>query len=226
MSKTMSDDDVDTAMRTWARHSITATSPPTFTVAETDHDVPAPRRRRLLLPALAAAVVLLIVAAGLALRQVTDRNASTATDAPHCPTRPPTSHLPTGTDGGLLFTRPVAAMAACSYATLSPRTNRQARLIASVPLDHPLATRLAHQLNTAATTGNDPLNCLHELNFSVLVAQDDHGTAFSPITLTPGCREITATNGTTTRYLPVGDPAVHAVDNLAATILQHPPTHT
>src|SRR5262249_30194320 len=157
--KTMSDDDVDTAMRTWARHSITATSAPTFAVAETDHDVPAPRRRRLLLPALAAAVVLVIVAAGLALRQVTDRNASTATGAPHCPTRPPTIQPPTGTDGGLLFARPVAAMAACSYATLSPGATRQARLIASVPLDHQLATGLAHNLNSAATTGNDPLNC-------------------------------------------------------------------
>jgi hypothetical protein len=124
-------------------------------------------------------VVLLIVAAGLALRQVTDRNASPGTGAPHCPTRPPTIHLPTGTNGGLLFTRPVAAMAACSYATLSPGTSGQARLVASVPLDHQRATGLAHDLNTAATTGNDPLNCLHTLSFSVLVARDDHGTAFA-----------------------------------------------
>jgi hypothetical protein len=65
------------------------------------------------------------------------------------------------------------------------------------------------------------------LSFSVLVARDDHGTAFAPITLTPGCREITATNGTTTRYLNVDDPALLAVDERAATIVQHPrPAHT
>jgi hypothetical protein len=223
----MSDDDVDTAMRTWARQSITATSPPTFAVSEADRDWAAPRRRRLLLPALAAAVVLLIVAAGLVLRQVTDRNAPSATGAAHCPTRPPTIHLPVATGGGLLFARPVAAMAACSYAPLSPGTTGQERLIAFIPLDHQMATGLAHQLNTAPTTGNDPLNCLHELNFSVLVARDDHGTAFPPITLTSGCREITATNGTTTRYLNVDDPALLAVDERAATIVQHPrPGHT
>jgi hypothetical protein len=226
VSKTVSDDDVDTAMRSWARQSINATIAPTFAVAEADRDSPAPRRRRLLLPALAAAVVLLIVAAGLALRHDMDRNASTATGAPHCPTRPPTIHRPAGTDGGLLFARPVAAMAACSYATMSPGTTGQARLIASIPLDHQMATGLAHELNAAPTTGNDPLNCLHALNFSVLVARDDHGTAFQPITLTPGCRQITATNGTTTRYLNVDDPALLAVDKRAATIVQHPPAHT
>jgi hypothetical protein len=146
-------------------------------------------------------VVLLLVAAGLALRQHTGRNASTATGTLQCPTRPPTVHLPAGTDGGILFARPIAAMAACSYLlTMRPRPTRQARLTASVPLDHQLATRLAHDLNTAATTPNDPLLCGTVLSFSVLVARDDHGTAFSPITLTPGCRQITATNGTTTRY--------------------------
>jgi hypothetical protein len=227
VSKTISDDDVDTAMRTWARQSVNATSAPTFAVAKADRDSPTPRHRRLLLPALAAAVVLLLVAAGLVVRQHVDRNASTATGSVQCPTRPPTIHVPAGTDGGLLFARPVAAMAACSYSTMSPRTTRQASLIASVPLDHQLASRLAHQLNTAPTTHNDPLLCLHVLSFSVLVARDDHGTAVPPITLTPGCREITATNGTTTRYLNVDDPAVLAVDKRAATIVQHPrPAHT
>ena len=108
---------------------------------------------------------------------------------------------PLPSDGQPLFARQVVEMIACSYT--GPRLSR----LAAVPLGHRLSVELAQHLNGAATVHNDPLQCLAIPSISVLLARDAHGNPLAPVTLTPGCRQIAATNGTTTRYLDTFDSA-------------------
>ena len=87
-------------------------------------------------------------------------------------------------------------MIACSYA--GPR---RTQLVTAVPLTGPLAAELAQHLNNAPTSDNDPDLCLAALNISVLLARDANGHPLAPVTLIPGCHQIGASNGHTTRYL-------------------------
>jgi hypothetical protein len=224
MSRTVSDEEFETAMQAWAREAIDATTARTFTLQDADHQVGASgqHRRRRALPLLAAAMVLLLVAAGLTIRHIADQNTSPAISAPRCPARlphPGGTHRSPATDHQPLFTRPVAAMTACSY--MSTRQTPGARLVADVPLDHKLATQLAQHLNNAATISDDPLLCLVMTNFSLLLARGDDGAALPPLTLSPGCRQITASNGTTTRYLDTSDAAFQRAISAVGSALRH-----
>lgn len=127
---------------------------------------------------------------------------SPTTSATECPRRAPRISGPLPSDGQPLFARPVAEMIACKYSG-----RQQSRLVAAVPLSRRLATQLAQHLNHAGTSSNDPLQCLVIPNISVLLARDIHGSPLAPITLIPGCRQIAASNGSTTRYLETFDPA-------------------
>jgi hypothetical protein len=93
-------------------------------------------------------------------------------------------------------------MTACNY-TNPPRS----RLVADVPLGGRLAAKLAVHLNHAATTSNDPEQCLVITNISVLLARDTRGRLLAPVTFIPGCDQTAASNGSTTRYLNISDPA-------------------
>lgn len=91
-------------------------------------------------------------------------------------------------------------MIACSYSY-----TRTPRLLAAVPLGHHLSEQLARHFNHAATRNNDPLDCLTVPSFSLLLARDSHGEPLTPVSLIFGCRQISATNGTTTRSLDLTD---------------------
>jgi hypothetical protein len=219
MSRAVSDEELEAAMGAWARESLEAIKARTFTLTEVERrarDLGRNHRRRWL-PALAAAAVLALVTAGLLIAHVGNGTSSPATTYPtRCPQHPPrlngASDRPVA-DGGPLFTSPVASMTACSYVGSSrPRT---------VPLAHLLATQLAQHLNNATSTSNDPLLCLEGLNISVLLARDDRGRALPPVTLTPGCRQITASNRTTTRYLAFNDPALRKAERYVGRALRH-----
>jgi hypothetical protein len=113
-----------------------------------------------------------------------------------------------------LFTSPVAEMTACgSTGTPSSR-------LRGVPLGHQLAVQLAQHLNSAGTTSDDPDLCLAGLNIAVLLAWDDHGRALPPVTLTPGCEQITAFNRSTTRYLALNDPAFQQAERYVGRVLR------
>jgi hypothetical protein len=229
MSRTVSEEEFETAMQAWARESIDATAARTFTVHEADHPLRAPRdrSRRRALPLLAAAMVLVLVAAGLTIRHMSDRKTgqnATAISAPRCPAQLPNpSGTPTGSpaaDSRPLFTRPVVAMTACSYTSTS-RQSPDAPLLADVPLDRELARQLAQHLNSAATISDDPTLCLRIPNFSLLLARDDQGAILPTITLTPGCQQLTASNGTTTRYLDINDAALQQAAKAVDSALRH-----
>lgn len=202
MTRSFSDDEVEAAFTAWARESVAATTAESFSVADAETQTEFPQLRRRMLPALAAAaVVLVLVAVSLAVRYVGHEKAAPTTRATECPRQAPLGVAPLPNDGQPLFTRPVAEMTACSYGP------RQSRLVAAVPLGHRLSAELAQHLNQAATSRNDPLQCLVIPSISVLLARDAQGNSLAPVTFTPGCRQIAATNGSTTRYLDTFDPA-------------------
>lgn len=202
MSRSVSDDEVEAVFTAWARQSLNATPVRPFSLRDTEtQERRAPRGLRLL-PALAAVLVVVVAAVGLTVRYVGHQKAAPTTNSTECPRQAPLGVAPLPSDGQPLFTRPVAEMIACSYT--GPR---QSRLAAVVPLGHRLSAELAQHLNHAATTSNDPLQCLVIPSISVLLARDAEGNPLAPVTLTPGCRQIAATNGTTTRYLDTFDSA-------------------
>lgn len=204
MTRCVSDAEVEAAFTAWARESLAGSTAESFSVTDAETRTEFPQRRRRMVPALAAAAVVLVsVAVSLAIRYVGQEKAAPTTHTTECPRQAPLAVAPLPSDGQPLFTRPVAEMTACSYTGFRAKS----RLVAAVPLGHRLSAKLAQHLNHAATSSNDAEQCLILSPIAVLLARDAHGNPLAPVTLTPGCRHIAATNGSTTRYLDGADPA-------------------
>lgn len=208
MTRTMSDDEFETAINTWARETISATIAPAFAVDEIGRyraSAPSQGVRRHAPAMLASVAVLLAVVVGLAIRRDTNTSHRPASSAPPCPALAPTVNTDPGaspSNRAVFFPRPVVAMTRCSY----PRTTR-GHLLAAVPLDHAFAEQLARHLNNASPVHHDTALCLMVPKYhSVLVARDSHGTVLRPVVFVFGCTQVTASNGQTVRYLNTNDP--------------------
>lgn len=228
MTKIVSDDGLEAALRSWAQACIDEIQEPRTLLPAPNPVTSRQWSARRLTAVLAAAAVVLGLAALWSLRQRT-ANPAAVVSPPPCPTRWVTPvdtfrQLPGTPTRGPIFARPVAAMTACSYSH-SRRTYGQ--LTADVPLSHSIALELSQHLNHAPATHHDDLDCLALVNFSLLVARDENGHIVLPyVTLAPGCLTIPAI-GTGVRYLPANDPALRAVETQVAAARKHPqPTHT